>query len=420
MRPRWLLCAVVLSGCGPSSLGRTALQEDLPTLRGAIEQAQKKNELDRERVRELAHSVATREITSSTGDAAVARIRELRACVPQLVSELRDRAEADDAGAAAATLALLDAGRGDAEDLFDAHESATDPDWRAVAARAAIGEKRGAYRRAAFLHGDLRVRRAALHAALAMPDERDLDGALEAARLDPDPLVRSLGVRLAGAIGTRRAVAALRDSWPRADVETRQVVVDAWDTPASRANGGSDQILWVMETQGDLPAIVAAVRLSSAQSAHRAAALASLKRAIDHGAVDEQRLAVLLAPADPDLEASIAKLSQSEDAQAAVLAAAALARVPALREQATKRLGELARHAQVRVARQARAALVVLGEQSIVPDLRRELESSSPERRTQAATDLLRLGRHSDVAPVLADPAASVRTRLACAVLSEG
>lgn len=198
---------VMLAGCGPSPLGRTALQEDLPTLRKAIEQAQRKNELDRKRVRELAYSVATRELVSSSGDAAVARIRELRSCVPQLVSELRDRADADDAGAAAASLALLEAGRGDAEDLFDAHAAASDPDWRSVGARAAIGEARGEYRRAAFLHGDLRVRRAALHAGLAAPEERDLDAALEAARLDPDPLVRSLGVRLAGAIGTRRAVA---------------------------------------------------------------------------------------------------------------------------------------------------------------------------------------------------------------------
>src|SRR5690606_37197966 len=133
----------------------------------------------------------------------------------------------------------------------------------------AVGKERNEERRRAFLDGDLRVRRAALHAALEEPVDTDLQPALEAARLDPDPLVRSLGVRLVGSIGGRPAVRALRDLWARAEDETRQAIVDAWAAPRSVTRGGQEQLLWAMESKKGLPSIVAAVRLSSKNGPHR-------------------------------------------------------------------------------------------------------------------------------------------------------
>jgi HEAT repeat protein len=340
--------------------------------------------------------------------------------VGELVSEFEERAEGNDAGAAAAQLALLEAGRADAEDLLETHRAAVEPDWRAVAARAAIGTEHGEFRRQALLDGDLRVRRAAMHAALAGPVSGDLEAAFEAARLDPDPLVRSLAVRVLGAIGGRNAVSALRDVWGRAEPATRQAIVDAWAHPSSFAVGGGDQMLWVMETQDGLPAIVAAARLATASPEQRGAALGVLRRAMDQGPVDEQRLAILLAPSDKDLLPTIKKLSVSSDLQAAVMASAAWGRYPAERANAQKRLLELARQPIVSVSRQARAALVSLGDQSIVTALAKELQSDGWERRRQAAVDLLRLGATEKMVGVLADPVASVRTRVACEILTRG
>ncbi len=288
-----------------------------------------------------------------------------------------------------------------------------------MAARAAVGLELGEYRRAAFLDGDLRVRRAALHAALQQPADVDLAPALEAARLDPDPLVRSLGVRLVGSIGGASAVKGLRDIWQRAEPETRQGIIDAWALPSSYTRGGQEQILWAMETQKGLPAVVAAARLAESDGTHRAAALAVLARVIEHGPVDEQRLAILLAPRQAqELVAPMKAVAQSEDAHAAVLAAAGLGRMTAERPFALQRLRELAKHERVLISRQARAALVVMGDEQMAPLLEKELSSKSYERRRQAALDLLRLGRHASAASALGDDVASVRTQTACAILT--
>lgn len=413
----WLLVALGLASCGPSNLSQTALKGELSELRRAIDAAKAKGELSDE-ARELAHAVARRELMASTGDAAVARVRELRTCVGALRSDLEERAEQTDAGAAAAALALLEAGFGDGDEWLEVYSESSDPNFRAVAARSAVGSDAGDFRRASFVHGDLRVRRAALRAALEQPQPADRREALEAARLDPDPLVRSFAVRLLGEIGGEESVRALRDVWERAETETRQVIVEAWASAPSRSHGGEAQLLWAMETQKGLPAIVAAARLASSDNPHREPAIAVLRRAIEHGPVDEQRLAVLLAPKNPALEPAIAGLAASEDAHAAVLAAAAQGRHPATADRARQRLRELANHEQARIARQARAALVVMGEQSIAPLLKREMQSKASERRRQAALDLLRLGMLSEAAVALGDPVASVRTQTACAILS--
>jgi hypothetical protein len=413
------LLVLVLAACAPSHLSQVALDGDLPELREAIESARDDGKLDRKAVRELAQAVAVREITAASGDEGVARVRDLRACAAVLDRALSDRADQEDAVAAAATLALLDAGEADPDDTFEDYIDSPDPNWRAVGARSAVGEDRTQERQHAFVDGDLRVRRGAFHAALQAPVRADLAGALEAARLDPDPLVRSLGVRLAGKIGGSSAVRRLRDLWVRAESETRQVIVDAWADPNSLEVGGREQLLWAMETEKGLPSIVAAVRLSAKGSPHRLQALGRLASAMDVGPVDEQRLAALMAPQELDLVEPLRKLAKSEDPHAAVLAAAALARNPKTAEQARTRLRELATHRRVLISRQARAALVVMGDQSLTPKLVAELESGSPERRRQAAVDLVRVGAFAQAAPILADPVARVRTQLACTVLRQ-
>ncbi|HEX2733571.1 MAG TPA: HEAT repeat domain-containing protein [Polyangiaceae bacterium] len=410
----------LLSACGPSELNRTALQGDLPTLQHELQQARTAGKLGESETRSLALAVARRELMSSKGDEGVERVRELRPCLNALASDFDERASRGDAVAAAATLALLEAGRADRDALFDQYASSADPMWRAVAARAAVGAERKEQRTRYYLDGDLRVRRSAFYAALEAPDETELAALLEAGRLDPDPLVRSVAIRALGAIGSVRAVTSLRDLWATADDASRQGIVDAWATTPALEHGGRAELGWVLDTQQGMPRVIAAARLVALAGPEKTQALGVLERTLQAGPSDEQRLALLIAPKDARLSALVEGLAQANDEDVAVLAAAALARDPAKRSQARQSLLGFAQSKRLWVARQARAALVVLGEQSLAAALKTELSSTRPEQRRQAAIDLLRLGRYADAATALADSAAAVRTQIACELLTRG
>jgi HEAT repeat protein len=410
---------LLAAACGGSQLSNTALGGDLPELKKQISDASRAGTLDETETRKLALAVARRELLSSKGDEGVERVRELRPCLFDLVGDFEERASGEDSVAAAANLALLEAGQADDEELFEDYAAASDPMWRSVGIRAAVGPQRAKARSRAFLDGDLRVRRSALHAALAQPNEQELTALLEVARLDPDALTRSVAIRALGALGTQRAVVALRDLWASADDEARQAIVDAWSSQVSASKGGREQVLWVMETQKGLPRVVAAARLArAAGSGLELQAIAVLERTLQSGAVDEQRLAALIAPSHPELLRALEKVAAGSDEDAAVLAAAALARSPAHRAKAREQLLKLSKHQRLWVARQARAALVVMGEQSLAAALTRELTSKRSEQRRQAAIDLLRLGRYSAAATALADDVATVRTQVACQLLA--
>src|SRR5262249_54158437 len=105
--------------------------------------------------------------------------------------------------------------------------------WRATAARAVVGEGDGPKRRTLILDGDQDVRIAALRASADVADAEDTSAVLEAARLDPHPLARTVAIRAAGAIGGERVVLALKDVWAGADEGSRHAIADAWATRAS-------------------------------------------------------------------------------------------------------------------------------------------------------------------------------------------
>ena len=65
-------------------------------------------------------------------------------------------------------------------------------------------------------------------------DAEDLPAVLEAARLDPEPEARLMAIQAAGGIGTRDAVLALKDLWPRGDEEVRLAIVGAWAAAARK------------------------------------------------------------------------------------------------------------------------------------------------------------------------------------------
>lgn len=418
----WLACCTLscgaLWGCRPpSGAVESALQDDLKTLRASIATERAKEGIDEDRAREIAQAVLERELASAREEQAVTRIRALRSCARPLYDALEERAEIEDEIGAEAALILLenDRLRGSA---LERHATAADGAWRAVAARDTMSSRARGQRQAFFADPDERVRRAALHAAIAAPDERDLDALLEVSRVDPDPLARTLAIRALGRQGTERVVLALKDRWHRADELLRLAIVDAWSQPASLSAGGKAQLLRLVESESGLPALQAARTLLQSDAEVRELAARKLLAAAREGSTGERRMALrLLPPRHPETLAVLQGAAGDADPDVRVLANARLLEFPAERRGARKQLHEMAR-GQGSAALQARAALAADGDASIVPLLQKQLQDERASHRKLAAMGLLRLQRYDDAAPILADESPSTRTELACQLVA--
>src|SRR5262249_33966696 len=139
---------------------------------------------------DVARAVAERELKSAKADDAAKRIKESLACTDELDGVLEERAKTHDLAGAEAAMALVEDGK---MSLGAARAWARDKDdgWRAVGARGLSREEDRAERKKAMLDPSPTVRRAAMRAAVDAKDASDFDGLLEAARLDPDPMVRT-------------------------------------------------------------------------------------------------------------------------------------------------------------------------------------------------------------------------------------
>jgi hypothetical protein len=418
MRRGLTLLTVFLCACGSSSVREAALNDDLPGLQRAIRDAQERRELDESTAKGLAQAVIERELASARGDARVERVREVRACIGSVEAALDELSEQREAGGGAALLALLEAGRVDADGLVELYAADADPDWRAVGARAAVGAEHSALRQRLLLDPDLRVRRAVLYAARQEPSLAERDALLEAARLDPDPLVRSVAVQTLAALGDSSAVTALGDLWTRSDLALRQEIVDAYAHPASYAKGGEARLLATLETERGLPALVAARGLVRNESVHAPLAKAALLRAVESGPADERRLALRWVPLDAAGTSAVLAAMKSEDAMVSVIAAARLSGVDAQRSAGTNKLRALSTHSSPHVRAQAQAALAALGDKSIIKALKISQGDEISSVRREAALHLVTLGEFSTAATSLGDNVASVRTQVACAMLA--
>lgn len=410
--------ATSLSGCRTDGAVQAALQGDLKTLQAEIKKAQSSGSIDKASIEELARAVAGREVRSAKGRPAVERLRSVRACAAPLYPVLEDRStHADDAGAEAA-LILLEMNRLEPAEAVRRYADSASGSWRAVAARASFASRHALLRRQYFRDPDERVRRAALSAALLAREPWDLPELLEAARLDPDDLSRSLATRAVGAIGGRDAVLRLEDRWTRAGSEVRAVILEAWAMPASFKAGGEQQLLRIAETGSGELAIAAAHALFRSDSEHKQLGAQVLARAVAEGTRGERQFAIRLASVeDADLLAAVEKASKDEDPYVRVMAHAKLVLRPANREAS---LGELRKLAKLKgnEAVQARAALAAAGDASVAPALKTQLTDKSAEHRKLAARGLLRLGLYPEVATALGDESPDVRTAVACNVLS--
>ena len=310
---------------------RAAEAGNLPELRRAIAAELASGELGADDAREIARLVAEHEIHGATGPVGAEKLRGLASCVRPLDDALEDRAEVRDEPGAAAAMLRLDARLADDEleeyaALARAAEGSLAGVWRAVGARALTREEQPedvALRRKLVVDGDERVRLGALRAALQAPDAGDSAAVLEAARLDPLPLARTVAIRVAGVHGGERTVLVLKDMWPLGDEPSRQAIADAWGTPASLDAGGRRELLWAAETQRGSPSIAAAHALVRAGGAGKSEGIGVLTRAIETGPAKDRLYAILIAPLDaPPIAAAVRKAEKDSD-EAVALAAVA-------------------------------------------------------------------------------------------------
>jgi HEAT repeat protein len=420
-----LASSLTLGACASSGAMRAASRGDFASLKTDVAAREHAGSLGNHEAAQLARAVAEWEIANAPSDEQVARMKDLRSCARDVSSALDHRAGTHDAAGAEAALALVEAGEWSAG---SARDYATDKDdvWRAVGARGLVrAEDDAAARARAFVDPAPAVRRSAMHAAVVAKDPRDVDALAEAARVDPEPIVRTDATRALGSIGGPPAFAKLRDLWTGADDAQREDLASAYADPATFAAGGRDELRVVLAADHGPAAIEAAgavLRSPTRDPELDASATALLARTIAKSSRRDRLHAIAVAPFSPigavtdalraaatdsDLTIRIAVLARlaahSVDHDASVTALEALA-APGSNSNAV-------------LASRARLALAAAGDLRIQAWLEADLASGESTVRLSAATALSTLGRVGRAAPLLADADPSVRTRAACTIL---
>ena len=430
----------VAAGCAATPGIRAAESGDFAALRAEIGAGEKAGTLSLGDARAMARAIASRELSVALPEAAFARVREVRACALDVDDALRQRMKTPDAAGAEAALARLESGQLDGDDARKFIASADDR-WRAVGARALTRLEDGAARLRALVDASPFVRRSAVRAAVAAKDPKDIDAVNDAARLDPEPMVRTEAVRTMALVATGVDVATrLRDLWAGADDAIREDIAGAWAMPAVFPRGGRDALRVVLASEqgpGVLAAAGAVMRAVQAGQSHdselETLARADLARAIDASSPRNRLHAIAVAPlgktaneetsSASSVMAALRRASHDDDKDVRI---AALARMvepssdperSADRAEATRQLEALAGQTEnAMLASRARLALAHAGDARIQAWVEADLAAPDPEMRLAAVDALAALGRASRGAPLLADADSSVRTRAACAL----
>jgi hypothetical protein len=423
-----LFVGSVSIGCASSAM-KAAERGDLAALKSDIAARETAGDLSNAEAARIARAVAEREVREANAKDALERVREVSACSYELDGVLADRAKTrDDAGAAAA-LARLESGKMDADDARG-FVTSTDDAWRAVGARALVREEDRGARQHALLDPAPRVRRQAMRAAQTASDSADLDPLTEAARVDPEPLLRSEAVRAIAALPPRSGPGVanrLRDLWVNADDGIREDIALAWASPSVYAAGGREALLVLLTTghgAGVIEGAAAVMRAWEGRDAEILDASAALVlRAIESGAKRHRMHALAVARVDKrkDLLDAVVKTSDDDDPEVRVAALARLASLDAHRDRAIKLLEAYAALGKDGgggpLAMRAKLALASAGDLSVQQWIEADLKSASSWERLAAASDLAALGRSARAAPLLADGDVSVRTRAACTLM---
>lgn len=417
----------------------------MPRLRGLIQDRHKEGSLDNDDAAKIARAVAERELaTAKREDEAIQRLRETRACTPELGDALADRMKAKDGAGAEAALALLEDKR---LSQSDARELADDKDdrWRAVASRAFVRDDDRAARQKAILDPSPRVRRGAIRAAGDAKDLADLDILVETARVDPEPMLRNEALRATSAILRAAGDSAkpraadlamrLRDLWTTGDDALREDVAVAWALEPVFSNGGRDALRTMIAADRGPGAIAGAgvvLRTAPEDKELAGAARALLTRTLDEGGRRDRLHAIfttpLSAPADGPMLEAMRKAAKGEDLEVKVAAHGRLLESKADKEASTKALEAIAGQgvrngpplADARLLPhvvRARHVLASSGDLRVQAWIEEDLASPDPTRKLGAAQALAALGRAGRAAPLLADPDPAVRTRAACTMI---
>lgn len=428
-------------GCGGAAL-RAAEHGNHAELRAEIAPKHARGKLSLSEASDLAHAVAEREITTAKDEpTALVRLHETRGCARELDDALETRMRTRDGAGAEAALSRLEDGKlsdGDARDWLD------DPDdrWRAVATRTLHRSADRKKRQAAILDPSPRIRRSAIRAAADAHDGADLDLLFETARIDPDLLLRNEALRSTSAIvrelgTTARARAAelavkLRDLWTAGDDALKEDIAVAWALEPVYANGGREALRVTLADGAGPGAIAAAgavLRSSRKDAELGTSARGLLARTIGEGSRrDRLHAVVVAAPEGPMLDA-LRKAAAEEDREIAIAALARLLESEADRDHAKSELlaiagQDAATGASTNGARletnavRARHVLAAAGELRVQAWIERDLASTDVQRKTSAAGSLAALGRAGRAAPLLADPDPTIRTRVACTILT--
>jgi hypothetical protein len=435
MRSRSFVLLALLGGCASSPALSAARRGDFASLRTDIAAKEKPGKLGNGEAADLASAVAEWEIASGPKDEQLARVRELRACARDVDGLLASRMRSHDAAGAEAALARVESGEMSAGAARDFANDADDA-WRAVGARGLVREDDDAARQKAYIDAAPAVRRAAMHAAAIAKDPRDIDTLAEAARVDPEPIVRTDAVRALAAIGGAPVVPKLRDLWGSADPPLREDIASAWASPAVRSAGGRDELRLLLAQgrgAGAIEAAGAVLRGPSRDAELDASASALLGRVIGKGSQRDRLHAIAVTPSHPsgilldalrdvvkdgDPVPGAAPATRGADITIWVAVLARLVESPADHDASIKALEAIAGDAdRIAAASRAKLALAIAGDRRVQAWIEADLTAPDSTLRLSAATALAALGRSGRAAGLLADAEASVRTRAACTLL---
>ncbi|MEM1030950.1 MAG: HEAT repeat domain-containing protein [Myxococcota bacterium] len=448
----------VAPGCGGSAAYQAASSGDLRALRTELDQRAQARDVDLGEAQRIAHRMLSRQIAGARGDSGERTLSALPdACVLRVEDALAARADRDDELAALALMRRIDAGL-EPNRAYAAFVGRSEPHWRAVGARslnrpydprvegraAENQAKEARWRRDLLVDPSPGVRRGALLAAAEARHPGDTDAVLESARLDPSAENRRLAVDALGAIGTHEAVMGLKDRWDASDEAMRLRIIEAWARVARNGSAGADdedEVTIPCRTPPQRATCVARYhvrRMSEGGSgmANLVASLATvvdvdpddatteqgnaaavIERVIDEASTRVRVHAVEEAPvAWPRLLVAIEEAKDDPNPRVAV---AANARLLALggddRAPAIERLRKLAE--QSVSAPDARRALAAGGDATTAGTLDQDVAAASFETRSRAGELLAQMGQVHRALPLLADPDAEVRSRVACAFL---
>lgn len=420
----WSAAAALLTACGASPTMRAAERGDNAAFHDAIAARESAGTLSNGEAASLAREVARRELLAAPAAEGAARVLDVLACAHELDGALAERMRVHDAAGAAAALARV-SGRGMSLGAARDFAADADPRWRAVGARGLVRSEDREARLRALLDDDPVVRRQAARAARDAADGADLAALAEAARVDPEPIVRTEAVRAIAALPSSAVGAAdvLRDLWTGGDDGLREDIALAWAGPSLWPAGGREALTILVASghgSGAIEAAAAVLRHADAGPESTQAAIGQLARSIDTGSRPTRLQALAQAPLDrPILLEAVRRAAADDDLE---VRAGALSRLASLSGESANAVAALEVLAQPgsSVAQRARFALAVSGDRRVQAWIEHDLASPAPEDRLGAATALASLGVSARAAPLLADADVSVRLRSACTIISSG